>query len=47
MSDDAFPKCPVCGGVTEVTPSGAITCRLYGSGHYRLEPPQWGPTARR
>jgi hypothetical protein len=32
---DELPTCPVCGGALEVTPSGALTCRIYGRTHYK------------
>jgi hypothetical protein len=28
--------CPVCGGPAAVTPSGALTCRDHGAGHFRI-----------
>lgn len=33
----AKQQCPVCGGRTEITPSGARTCREHGSSHLRVE----------
>lgn len=31
--------CPKCQGLVELTPSGALVCREYGSMHFRADPP--------
>ena len=31
--------CPRCAGLVEITPTGAMTCREFGSDHFRSEPP--------
>jgi len=32
-----MPKCPICSGGVELTPSGFLTCLKYGSEHYRVK----------
>lgn len=34
---DIPEDCPVCGGLVELTPSGALVCREKGSTHLRIE----------